>query len=886
MARTKQLTAGLLTLLTAAGMLIGGGGGPAARAAAKTLFSDDFESGAISADRWTVMEGSPFVVTADPEDPSNRVLACPRGKGEDTWSKIITKKSFGDFTLTMKLYVVNELSGTVGFSARVTGADSFQTTFNHTWKGQFGYSGSGDIYDDKLVVNGDMWHDIRFIAVGSAYEIYVDGELRRKLSDSHLTAGPLEFSYWNKLFYLDDITVLEGRVDEPAEDTSGNKTYYVDASAPAGGDGLTPVSAFNSIAQVNRKKSFYPGDKILFKRGGSYTGVTLSPKGSGTPDNPITVGAYGSGPLPIIDRAGSLSKGNNYSAVTLTNQSCWRFENLQIQSSNPDNPGKPEDPVLEADGSGTLSMRSGLSIEARYIDGQNTYVVRDIAVRNCTFTLVDASGGDEGNSYKNTTGKSLSCGGGAVGINASSSEDGRYNAWVDGFTVENCVFYNCGGTAVSSGFGGQVANKNVVVRNNLMTCDEDYGASNHAVYLANTDGAVVEYNTVRNLTCGMAFQNSRNGTMRYNVIMNMDGYMHKASKAAGKALYWDACGMDVDAGCGGTMTFEGNLTYRCQDGALASFEYRPSPKCTIVYANNVSFEDGTLFYFDAETLHYKFQFTNNTVIRTAAAREYATELITQMRRFGSTPLQDPETFRFENNVFCFPDGFVRLDEEFCVYSGNLFTGEYLSNAALVAGKNVDTLLRIPAAAQMKTLSFCGNAKGTSGWYNGKLFAPLSGSPCLSGGKTVAGVDFDVLKKGADAFTALYPPAPGDPDNPSAPDAPEPTDSSAPPDEPGGEESPGGSAETKGTGSASQTASGGAPVGGTTAPGKGGGGTLTVVLMIAAVLVLAAGGTAAWWILRKKRAIPPVAEDGEAATEEQPPERAEEQGEAETGQTEQ
>ena len=901
----KRLTAGLLALLAVMGLFAGGGGLSPAKAAAKILFSDNFESGTISTGRWTIMAVCPFTVTADPDDPGNKVLCCPRGKGEDSWSKITTKQSFRNFTLTMRIYVVGELSGTVGFSARVTGSDSFQATFNHVWKGQFGYSGGGDIYTENMLVTGNTWHNVRFIADGHTYELYIDGELRCKASDSHLTAGPLEFSYWNKLFYMDDIVIQEGREDEPKEDTSGNKTYYVDSGAPVGGDGLTPQTAWRSVAQVNQKTSFYPGDKILFKRGCTFSGRQLMPKGSGQEGRPITIGSYGQGTLPVIDYA---SKNWNQSTITLTNQSYWVVENVQIQSSNPAAPGFLEDPILNEDGSGAFPMRGGMGIDAKYIDGQNSFVVRGIVVRNCRFTLVDTSGGDDGNSYKNATGKVVGSGGGALSISASSSEDGRYNAWVDGFTVENCVFYNCGGTAVSSGFGGQLPNKNVVVRNNLMYCDENFGASNHAVYLANTDGAVVEYNTVRNLTCGMAFQNSRNGTMRYNVVMNMDGYMHSASKLAGRPLYWDACGLDVDAGCGGTMTLEGNLTYRCQDVALAAFEYKPSPKCRIVYKNNVSYEDGTLFYFDAQTLNYKLEFLNNTVVRTAAAREYATELITQMRRFGSTPLRDPETFRFENNVFYFPDGFVRLDEEFCVYSGNLFTGKYPSNAALVAGKNVDTLLRIPTAAQMKNLSFCGNAEGTSGWYSSRLFAPLSGSPCLSGGKTVAGVDFDALKKGADTFAALYPPVSEDPGKPSVPpDTPKPTNSSAPPDTPGatnpsvlpdepgatdsslppdasdGEEPSGGRPETQGTGLDSQPVSNGTPGEEPPPLGEGGSGALTVVLVIAAVLVLAAGGTAVWWILRKKKAIPPAAEDEGTQAEALPPESPVEQDPPESGQ---
>jgi len=76
-------------------------------------------------------------------------------------------------------------------------------------------------------------------------------------------------------------------------------TFYIDASAgsdSAAGTGTT--TAWKSLAKVNGF-GFVPGDQILFKRGGSWTG-TLELSRSGNSDHPITVGAYGSGALPKI----------------------------------------------------------------------------------------------------------------------------------------------------------------------------------------------------------------------------------------------------------------------------------------------------------------------------------------------------------------------------------------------------------------------------------------------------------------------------------------------------------------------------------------------------------------------------------------------------------
>jgi hypothetical protein len=54
------------------------------------------------------------------------------------------------------------------------------------------------------------------------------------------------------------------------------------------------------MGKVNGE-TFLPGDKILFKRGETWTGTTLAVTWSGTSNKPITFGAYGNGDRPVID---------------------------------------------------------------------------------------------------------------------------------------------------------------------------------------------------------------------------------------------------------------------------------------------------------------------------------------------------------------------------------------------------------------------------------------------------------------------------------------------------------------------------------------------------------------------------------------------------------
>ena len=96
-------------------------------------------------------------------------------------------------------------------------------------------------------------------------------------------------------------------------------TYYVDeAQGWDGAPGTDPAGAWRSVEKVSLK-GFLPGDRILFKRGGTWhSPLTIS--SSGVAGSPVTYGAYGSGPKPLIDVNRTVTDpwipdGNAYSAV-------------------------------------------------------------------------------------------------------------------------------------------------------------------------------------------------------------------------------------------------------------------------------------------------------------------------------------------------------------------------------------------------------------------------------------------------------------------------------------------------------------------------------------------------------------------------------------------
>lgn len=86
---------------------------------------------------------------------------------------------------------------------------------------------------------------------------------------------------------------------------TAKRTFYVSSSDPAASDSnpgtidqpwKTMTKVTNFIASATRH---FPGDHILFKRGDSFYD-NLYIKQSGTPEDPIVFGAYGTGPKPVI----------------------------------------------------------------------------------------------------------------------------------------------------------------------------------------------------------------------------------------------------------------------------------------------------------------------------------------------------------------------------------------------------------------------------------------------------------------------------------------------------------------------------------------------------------------------------------------------------------
>jgi hypothetical protein len=108
----------------------------------------------------------------------------------------------------------------------------------------------------------------------------------------------------------------------------GQTIHYLDCKAGSdAADSLTPQTAWRTVARAD-SYTYQPGDSLLLRRGTRCDGM-LWPKGSGTEQAPIHLGAYGQGSLPVIV-GGSESAG-----LRLSNQQHWEIENLEVVGGSP-----------------------------------------------------------------------------------------------------------------------------------------------------------------------------------------------------------------------------------------------------------------------------------------------------------------------------------------------------------------------------------------------------------------------------------------------------------------------------------------------------------------------------------------------------------------------
>lgn len=111
---------------------------------------------------------------------------------------------------------------------------------------------------------------------------------------------------------------------------SNNKIYYIDnVDGSDTNTGLSAEESWKTFRNVNDRE-FKPGEQILLKSGCVWNG-SLFPKGNGSDEAPILIGAYGDGERPVIHGNGQVK-----AAVYLRNQSNWIVQKLEVTNQAPE----------------------------------------------------------------------------------------------------------------------------------------------------------------------------------------------------------------------------------------------------------------------------------------------------------------------------------------------------------------------------------------------------------------------------------------------------------------------------------------------------------------------------------------------------------------------
>lgn len=211
---------------------------------------------------------------------------------------------------------------------------------------------------------------------------------------------------------------------------AGTATFYVNCSLASDGNG-TQGSPWNNLSNVNAY-TFSAGNSLLLARGTTCNG-SLQPQGSGTSASPITIDAYGTGALPIVN-AGSTST----AAVYLNNQQYWQISDLEIIGGQ--NYG------VYITGNNANDPLNGISLINLNVHGA---------------TGTSASRGDSGEVFLSSTGSTLN----NVLINGVTAHDSNVSegivvdaggAWVgtaaqplgNSVTIENSTAYNVYGDGI------------------------------------------------------------------------------------------------------------------------------------------------------------------------------------------------------------------------------------------------------------------------------------------------------------------------------------------------------------------------------------------------------------------------------------------------------
>ncbi|MFK7694330.1 right-handed parallel beta-helix repeat-containing protein [Paenibacillus sp. HJGM_3] len=374
--------------------------------------------------------------------------------------------------------------------------------------------------------------------------------------------GKMRFRFWGMLLGLFLMMASMSPVVVPATALAAGTAYYVDS---AGGNdanaGTSAGAAWKTLDKVNAI-TFQPGDTILFKAGGVWTG-TLSPQGSGSAGSPIKIDMYGTGSKPLIAGAGAAS------AIYFYNQEQWELRNLEITND-----------------AATAGVRRGI-----HLDGSSGTWTNPKVYQHFVFENLDI------HNVKGNVGSDYAHNGGIIVWGTA------WDYHVSDVTINNCKIYTVDSVGIYLNGAQTKYSTGLKVTNNLI-----YDVAADGAFVLNTTNGLIENNIVHDTHVRASGYHvplwvfaAKNNVIQFNEVYN--------TAAGGDAMAFDADynsdGTIIqynyshnNAGGGflvvndGTKTsnFNTNAVVRyniSQNDSGAVFNFNGTPDTTYVYNNTV-----------------------------------------------------------------------------------------------------------------------------------------------------------------------------------------------------------------------------------------------------------------------------------------------------------
>lgn len=320
----------------------------------------------------------------------------------------------------------------------------------------------------------------------TSYDIYLgtssDPEFFANTTSDTFTPQTLLYStvyYW-KVVAKNDLGESQSTIQSFV--TKSHATYYVDQiNGDNSNDGLSPETPWKTISKVN-SSSFGGGDSILFKKGDVWN-ERLEITWSGSSDNYLRFGSYGSGALPVFDGATTglwVGITDYYSSYDLG----W----------------------IIIDG---FEIRN-------YISGIDMQKTSNIIIRNSKVH----SGGGDGSGLISVSGAT----GGEIFNNEVFGNTTQNGIWISGNSTNLYVYNNESYNNGTNGIGLSYSSNNFIFQNKVWANSQASPQYSGIGIEVNSNGNKV-YNNIsyENIHSGLVINGSNNQII-HNTIANNDDY--------------------------------------------------------------------------------------------------------------------------------------------------------------------------------------------------------------------------------------------------------------------------------------------------------------------------------------------------------------------------